>query len=122
MEITFSGHKKQGFPVNKVSVAATFGGALLQMWQTDIGEDSLGGAFQYFAACALVFRVINSADSQTHAPIESRQRCAASGSTALGSIRAVDAIENGRIEIQALRVDGLITAQTQAVVTVIDAL
>jgi len=41
---------------------AAFGGALFQMWQTEIGAGSLEGAFQFFGACALIFLVVNSAD------------------------------------------------------------
>ena len=41
---------------------AVFGGALFQMWQTEIGKGSLGDAFQYFAACAFVFIIVNSVD------------------------------------------------------------
>jgi len=39
-----------------------FGGALFQMWQTEIGKGSLQDAFQYFGACALVFLIVNSPD------------------------------------------------------------
>lgn len=39
-----------------------FGGALFQMWQTEIGKGSLGDAFQFFAACAFVFLIVNSPD------------------------------------------------------------
>lgn len=39
-----------------------FGGALFAMWQTDIGRGSLENAFQFFAACALVFLIVNNAD------------------------------------------------------------
>ena len=39
-----------------------FGGALFQMWQTEIGKGSLSDAFQFFAACAFVFLIVNSAD------------------------------------------------------------
>lgn len=42
---------------------AVFGGALFQMWQTDVGEGSLADAFQFFAACAFVFLIVSSADS-----------------------------------------------------------
>lgn len=42
---------------------AVFGGALFQMWQTEIGAGSLGDAFQFFAACAFVFLIVNTADS-----------------------------------------------------------
>ncbi len=42
---------------------AVFGGALFQMWQTDIGEGSMDGAFQFFVACALIFLIVNSADN-----------------------------------------------------------
>ena len=42
---------------------AVFGGALLQMWQTDIGAGSLEDAFQFFAACAFVFLIVNTADN-----------------------------------------------------------
>jgi len=44
---------------------AVFGGALFQMWQTEIGGMSMNGAFQLFAACALIFLVVNSNDNQT---------------------------------------------------------
>lgn len=39
-----------------------FGGALFQMWQTEIGAGSLAGAFQFFMACGLVFFIVNSPD------------------------------------------------------------
>ena len=42
---------------------AVFGGALFQMWQTEIGGASLDDAFQFFAACALIFIIVNSPDS-----------------------------------------------------------
>ena len=42
---------------------AVFGGALFQMWQTEIGAGSLGDAFQFFAACAFVFLIVNTADN-----------------------------------------------------------
>jgi predicted small integral membrane protein len=41
---------------------AVFGGALFQMWQTEIGQSSLGDAFQFFAACAFIFLIVNGAD------------------------------------------------------------
>jgi len=41
---------------------AVFGGALFQMWQTEIGAGSLEDAFQFFAACAFIFLIINAAD------------------------------------------------------------
>ena len=41
---------------------AVFGGALFQMWQTDIGGASMDDAFQFFVACALIFLIVNSAD------------------------------------------------------------
>ncbi len=41
---------------------AVFGSAAYQMWQTEIGEGSMDGAFQFFAACALIFLIVNSAD------------------------------------------------------------
>lgn len=41
---------------------AVFGGALFQMWQTEIGEGSLADAFQFFSACAFVFLIVNSTD------------------------------------------------------------
>lgn len=39
-----------------------FGAALFQMWQTQIGEASMNGAFQYFVTCAitLIFLCQNS--------------------------------------------------------------
>ena len=39
-----------------------FGGALLQMWQTEIGAGSMDDAFQFFVACALIFMIVNSDD------------------------------------------------------------
>ncbi len=42
---------------------AVFGGALFQMWQTEIGAGSLEDAFQFFAACAFVFLIVNTADN-----------------------------------------------------------
>lgn len=41
---------------------AAFGGALLQMWQTDIGAGSMDDAFQFFVACALIFIIVNGVD------------------------------------------------------------
>ena len=41
---------------------AVFGGALLQMWQTDIGAGSMDGAFQFFVACALIFLIVTGRD------------------------------------------------------------
>jgi predicted small integral membrane protein len=41
---------------------AVFGGALFQMWQTEVGANSLEGAFQFFGACALVYLVIAQPD------------------------------------------------------------
>ncbi len=40
-----------------------FGGALFQMWQTEIGGESMDDAFQFFAACAFIFLIVNSDDS-----------------------------------------------------------
>lgn len=40
-----------------------FGGALFQMWQTEIGAGSLQDAQKFFAACALVFLIVNSSDA-----------------------------------------------------------
>ena len=42
---------------------AVFGGSLFQMWQTELGGASMDDAFQFFVACALIFLVVNSADS-----------------------------------------------------------
>jgi predicted small integral membrane protein len=39
-----------------------FGGALFQMWQTQIGGNSLNGAFQLFVACALIFLIVKGVD------------------------------------------------------------
>jgi predicted small integral membrane protein len=39
-----------------------FGGALFQMWQTDIGGGSMDDAFQFFVACAFIFLIVNSPD------------------------------------------------------------
>jgi predicted small integral membrane protein len=41
---------------------AVFGGALFQMWQTEIGAGSMDDAFQFFVSCALIFLIVNSAD------------------------------------------------------------
>ena len=41
---------------------AVLGGALSQMWQTEIGGASMEDAFQFFAACALIFLIVNSTD------------------------------------------------------------
>lgn len=38
------------------------GGALLQMWQTEIGGGSMEDAFQFFVACALIFLIVKGAD------------------------------------------------------------
>lgn len=42
---------------------AVLGGALFQMWQTEIGGASMDDAFQFFVACALIFLIVNSADN-----------------------------------------------------------
>ncbi len=42
---------------------AVFGGALFQMWQTELGGLSMDDAFQFFASCALIFLIVNSADN-----------------------------------------------------------
>jgi len=42
---------------------AVFGGALFQMWQTEIGAGSMDDAFQFFVACALIFLIISRADN-----------------------------------------------------------
>lgn len=39
-----------------------FGGALFQMWQTEIGGGSLADAFKFSTSCALVFLIVNTAD------------------------------------------------------------
>ena len=41
---------------------AVFGGALLMMWQTDIGRGSLQNANQFFGACALIFMIVSMND------------------------------------------------------------
>lgn len=38
------------------------GGAWFQMWQTSVGAQSLGGAFQYFASCAFIWLIVKSSD------------------------------------------------------------
>ena len=38
------------------------GGAVFQMWQTEIGNGSMAGAFQLFASCAFVFIILSMAD------------------------------------------------------------
>lgn len=42
---------------------AVFGGALMQMWQTQAGAMSLNGAFQYFASCVFIWLIVNSSDT-----------------------------------------------------------
>ena len=42
---------------------AVFGGALFQMWQTEIGAGSMDDAFQFFVSCALIFLIVNRADN-----------------------------------------------------------
>ncbi len=42
---------------------AVFGGALFQMWQTEIGAGSMDDAFQFFVACALIFLIVSRADN-----------------------------------------------------------
>lgn len=39
-----------------------FGGALMQMWQTEIGGGSMDNAFQFFVACALIFLIVKGVD------------------------------------------------------------
>ena len=34
-----------------------FGGALFQMWQTEIGPGSIDDAFQYFSSCAAIYLI-----------------------------------------------------------------
>jgi predicted small integral membrane protein len=38
------------------------GGALFQMWQTQIGSGSMDDAFQFFVLSALVFAIVNGSD------------------------------------------------------------
>jgi len=38
------------------------GGALFQMWQTELGGESMDDAFQFFVACSLIFMIVNSDD------------------------------------------------------------
>lgn len=40
-----------------------FGGALFQMWQTEIGGGSMDDAFQFFVSCAAVFLITSMNDS-----------------------------------------------------------
>lgn len=40
-----------------------FGGALFQMWQTQIGASSMDDAFQFFVSCAVIFLVTKSDDN-----------------------------------------------------------
>jgi predicted small integral membrane protein len=40
-----------------------FGGALFQMWQTEIGSGSMDGAFQVFVSCAAIFLITSIEDS-----------------------------------------------------------
>ena len=41
---------------------AVFGGALFQMWQTEIGAGSMDDAFQFFVSCALVLLLLSRED------------------------------------------------------------
>lgn len=41
---------------------AVFGGALMQMWQTQVGSNSLTGSTQYFLSCAIVWLVVRAKD------------------------------------------------------------
>ena len=38
------------------------GGAWFQMWQTSVGAQSLGGAFQYFASCVFIWLIVRTDD------------------------------------------------------------
>jgi len=40
-----------------------FGGALFQMWQTEIGSGSMDDAFQFFVSCAAIFLITSIDDS-----------------------------------------------------------
>lgn len=40
-----------------------FGGAVFQMWQTQIGSGSMDDAFQFFVSGALIFLLVNAEDS-----------------------------------------------------------
>ena len=42
---------------------AVIAGAYFQMWQTELGGQSLNGAFQYFMGCGLVFLIVNASDN-----------------------------------------------------------
>lgn len=42
---------------------AVFGGALMQMWQTQAGDMSLRGAFQFFSSCVFIWLIVNSKDA-----------------------------------------------------------
>jgi predicted small integral membrane protein len=42
---------------------AVFGGALFQMWQTEIGAGSMDDAFQFFVSCAFIFLIVSSVDN-----------------------------------------------------------
>jgi len=39
-----------------------FGGALFQMWQTEVGSASMDGAFQFFVSCAVIFLITSLED------------------------------------------------------------
>lgn len=41
---------------------SVFGGALLMMWQTDVGRGSLENSYQFFGACAFIFLIVSAAD------------------------------------------------------------
>lgn len=38
------------------------GGAWFQLWQTSVGAQSLGGAFQYFASCVFIWVIVRADD------------------------------------------------------------
>jgi predicted small integral membrane protein len=44
-----------------------FGGALFQMWQTEVGGNSMDDAFQFSTTAALIFLIVNAADADAPA-------------------------------------------------------
>ena len=45
-----------------MGIFGAVGGAYFQMWQTELGVNSLNGAFQYFVTCGFVLVFVNMSD------------------------------------------------------------
>lgn len=45
-----------------MGIFGAIGGAYFQMWQTELGANSLDGAFQYFVICGFVLFFVNTPD------------------------------------------------------------